>query len=302
MDEEMNKLSKLFGGLSELINVKSIEAMGIKFFASVAIVLAAFWISRILQRSIDRHMGHGTWDDDGAIFKYKIIVRFIVLVPGVLFAVHVLGFNLSSLFTHASLIAIALGFALKNIAENYTSGMMLRLERIISPGDVLETEGAMVRVKSIGLRSTIVRSKYKKGPYYPNSQLVQDRIVNYTYKDTDCRFETTVGVAYASDLKKVREVLESVCNQLDWASPQHKPSVILFGFGDSAVNYKIRVWIENPWDAGGRQALLNEAIWWGLKEAGIVMAYPQLDVHFDEAYKMKIGSEQAHIGEEKNEK
>ncbi|MGB5619691.1 MAG: hypothetical protein WBM78_22835 [Desulfobacterales bacterium] len=131
----MNKLSKLFGGLSELINVKSIEAMGIKFFASVAIVLAAFWISRILQRSIDRHMGHGTWDDDGAIFKYKIIVRFIVLVPGVLFAVHVLGFNLSSLFTHASLIAIALGFALKNIAENYTSGMMLRLERIISPGD-----------------------------------------------------------------------------------------------------------------------------------------------------------------------
>ena len=97
----MNKLSELFGGLSELINVKSIEAMGIKFFASVAIVLAAFWISRILQRSIDRHMGNGTWNDEDAIFKYKIIVRFIVLVPGVLFAVHVLGFNLSSLFTHA---------------------------------------------------------------------------------------------------------------------------------------------------------------------------------------------------------
>ena len=66
-------------------------------------------------------------------------------------------------------------------------------------------------------------------------------------------------------LKKVREALESVCNQLDWASSHHKPVVSISGFGDSAVNFKTLVWIENPWDAGDRVALLNEAIWWGLK-------------------------------------
>ena len=190
---------------------------------------------------------------------------------------------------------------MKTTAENYVSGMMLRTERIIKPGDVLETEGAMVRVKSIGFRATIVRTKDEKDLVIPNSQLVQDRIVNYTYRDTVCRFETTVGVAYASDLKKVREVLESVCNQLDWASPRHKPAVILSGFGDSAVNYKIRVWIENPWDAGGRQALLNEAIWWGLKDAGIVIAYRQLDVHIDETFRDATGHGPPPTEEEENE-
>ena len=302
MGEEMNKLSELFRGVAELINTKSIEAMGIQFFVSVAIVLAAFWISRILQRSIDRHMNHGAWNDQDAIIKYKIIVRFVVLVPGVLFAVHVLGFNLSSLFTHTSLIAVALAFAMKNIAENYTSGVLLRLERIISPGDVLETEGAMVRVKSIGLRSTIVRSKYEKDLVIPNSELVQERVTNYTYRDALCRIMTVVGVAYSSDLMKVREILEHTCDQLEWKSDQHDPEVLLVEFGSSSVNYKISVWIEDPWESGPAKSHLNEAIWWALQKADIVMAYPQLDVHFDEAYKMKIGSEQAHIGEEKNEK
>ena len=86
----MNKLSELFRGLAELINTKTPEAIGIKVFASVAIFLALFWVSRVLQRRIDHHMGHGAWDDEDAIIKYKKIVRFIVLVPSVLFVVHVL--------------------------------------------------------------------------------------------------------------------------------------------------------------------------------------------------------------------
>ena len=297
----MNKLSELFGEFLELINVKSIEAMGMKAFAATAIFLAAFWVSRMLQRRIDRRLRQDSHNDEATIRTYKNIARFIVMVPGILIAVHVLGINLSSLFTTGGLFAVALAFAMKNMAENYVSGMMLRFERTIKPGDVLETEGAMVRVKSIGFRATIARTKDEKDLVIPNSQLVQDRVANYTYRDSVCRVETTVGVAYSSDLKKVREVLESVCGQFDWASSQHKPAVIMSGFGDSAVNFKIRVWIENPWDAGRRQALLNEAIWWGLKEAGIVIAYPQLDVHFDEAFTKAAGLGRAHMEEEENE-
>jgi len=286
----MNKLSELFGEFLALINVESIEMMGIRLFAATATLLAAYWLSRMLRQRIDRRLRQDSHNDEATISTYKNIARSIVMIPGFLISLHVFGINLSSLFTTSGLFALALAFAMKNTAENYVSGMMLRVERTIKPGDVLETEGAMVRVKSIGFRATIVRTKDEKDLVIPNSQLVQDRIVNYTYRDTVCRFETTVGVAYTADLKKVREVLESVCNQLDWASPQHKPVVILSGFGDSAVNFKIRVWIENPWDVGARQALLNEAIWWGLKEAGIVIAYPQLDVHIDEKFRESIGS------------
>jgi len=285
----MNTLSELFGEFLALINVKSIEAMGIKVFAATVIFLAAFWGWRILRRFIDHRLRQDSHNDEATIRTYSNIVRFIVMVPGILLAVHVLGFNLSSLFTTSGLFAVALAFAMKNIAENYVSGAMLRFERTIKPGDVLETEGVMVRVKSIGFRATVARSKDEKDLLIPNSQLVQNRVANYTYKDSLCRVETTVGVAYSSDLNKVREVLESACNQCDWASSQHKPAVLMSGFGDSAVNLKIRVWIENPWDAGRRQASLNEAIWWALKEAGIVIAYPQLDVHFDETFTHAAG-------------
>jgi small-conductance mechanosensitive channel len=108
-------------------------------------------------------------------------------------------------------------------------------------------------------------------------------------------------VAYASDLKEAREVLEEVCSQLDWISSHHKPVVLLSGFGDSAVNFKIRVWIEDPWESPRRLSLLNNAIWWGLKKAGIEIAYPQLDMHFDEAFTKTAGLGRAHKEEEKNE-
>ena len=280
----MNKLSALFHEFLGLIDVKTLEAMTIRVIAAVIILLIAYWVSRILTKYIDRRMSQHGHNDKATIRTYQRIARFIVMFPGILLAVHALGVNLSSLFTTGGLFAVAFAFAMKDIAENYVSGILLRLERTVKPGDVLETEGIMVRVKSIGFHATTVRTKDGKDLVIPNSQLVQTRIANYTYSDLDCRIEAAVGVAYTSDLKEVRKVLEGVCSQLDWTSSRHKPVVLLSDFGDSAVNFKIRVWIEDPWETPGRLSLLNDAIWWGLKKAGIVIAYPQLDMHFDETF------------------
>ena len=275
--------------------------MGIRVLAATVIFLAAFLVSRMLQRFIDRRLSQDSHNDEATIRTYKNIARFVVMVPGILLAVHTFGVNMSSLFTTGGLFAVALAFAMKEIAENYVSGLMLRFEHTIKPGDVLETEGAMVKVKSIGFRATNVRTKDEKDLMIPNSQLVQRRLANYTYSDSLCRLETTVGVAYSSDLKEVQEVLKGVCSQLDWASPQHKPEVLLSGFGDSTVNFNIRIWIEDPWKAEGRHALLNDAIWWGLKKAGIVIAYPQLDVHFDETFTKPSGLGRSHMQGKENE-
>jgi small-conductance mechanosensitive channel len=293
----LSTLSKLFGEFLELINVKSIEMMGIRVLLATAIFLAALWVLRILERTIDRRIRHDNQDDEAVKSIYKSAARSIIMVPGILLAVHVLGINLSSLFTTGGLFAVALAFAMKNIAENYVAGVMLRFERTIKPGDVLETEGAMVRVKSIGLRATIVRTKAEDDQVIPNSQLVQEPVANYTLKDSICRVWTTVGVAYSSDLKKVRKTLERACDQLVGKSDQHAPEVLLTEFGSSAVNYKISIWIENPWDSGLIKSELNESIWWALQKAGIVIAYPQLDVHFDEASTRAARPEPAPIEE-----
>jgi small-conductance mechanosensitive channel len=277
MNNFLEWLAKFFGH----IDVSGIEALGIKGLHALIVLLVVFGVSRMLQRTIDRRMSQETHDDKETISTYKYVARFIVWAPGLLIALHVAGINLSSLFTTGGLFALALAFAMKNIAENFISGVILRIERTIKVGDVLESEGDMVRVKKIGFRATIVRSKDEKDLLVPNAQLLQERVANFTYSDSVCRVETTVGVAYSSDLKKVQEVLKRVCANLDGKSDKHQPQILLAEFGDSSVNFKIRIWIENPWDARQRQASLNEAIWWGLKEAGIVIAFPQLDVHFD---------------------
>jgi hypothetical protein len=204
----MNNLSKLFVEFLDLINVKSIEMMAMKVFLAAAVFLTAFWVWRILQRTIDRRMRHNNQNDEKVIRTYKSVARSIVLVPGILLAVHVLGINLSSLFTTGGLFAVALAFAMKNISENYVSGMMLRLERTIKPGDVLETEGAMVRVKSIGFRATIVRTKDERDLVIPNSQLSDKAIVNWGRRRKR-RVIMMIGLTYDTPREKLDKFVES---------------------------------------------------------------------------------------------
>ncbi len=145
---------------------------------------------------------------------------------------------------------------------------------------MLRTEdGEIVQVKKIGSRTSIVRTKEEADRIIPNAALAQNAISNYTHGDSLYRLETTVGVAYESDLRKVRTTLETVCEHLDWKSAQKQPLIQLLDFGDSSVVYRVLVWIEDPWISGRLRSELNEAIWWALKDVGIVIAFPQLDVH-----------------------
>jgi small-conductance mechanosensitive channel len=279
----MNALSQWFSTFIGQIDGEAMVAIGIRGLRAILVLLVAIWIYRLLLRTIDHRFRQEHQNDDATINIYKKVVRLVVMVPAILLAIHLMGVDLSSIFTAGGLLTLALAFAMRNISENLISGMMIRFESAISPGDVLETQGAMVRVKKVGFRATTARAKDEKDLLIPNSQLIQNRVANYTYRDSVCRVWTLVGVSYSSDLNKVREVLESVCEKMRGKSDQHAPEVLLTDFGESSVNYKISVWIENPWDSGPYKSDLNEAIWWGLKDAGIVIAFPQLDVHLDKA-------------------
>ncbi len=137
---------------------------------------------------------------------------------------------------------MALAFAMKDLSENLISGLILRWEKVIDRGDVLYThDGEMVKVREIGLRATTVRTKSEGDQVVPNSEFVQKKVSNFTYRDSLYRLSATVGVAYASDLRKVRATLEQVCAGLDWKSEQKQPQVQLIEFGDSSVIFRVLV-------------------------------------------------------------
>jgi small-conductance mechanosensitive channel len=275
-----DRLTALLAPVAGLFEVDSVEAMALRLLGAALVLLAAFWISRTAQHYLVGRL-HG--DDDGqeeTIRLYRRVVQVFVWGMGVGIAVHTLGIDLTHLFTAGGLFAVGLAFAMKTLLENLVAGLILRLERVIERGDVLCTsDGVIVRVKKIGPRTTIVRTKDEADRIVPNSDLVQNAISNYTYRDSLQRLETSVGVSYDSDLRQVRAALEAVCEGLDWKSAKQRPLVQLLDFGDSSVVFRVMVWIEDPWISGRRRSELNEAIWWALKDAGIVIAFPQLDVH-----------------------
>jgi small-conductance mechanosensitive channel len=170
---------------------------------------------------------------------------------------------------------------MQNIAQSFVAGIILLAERVIKPGDVLRVEDRLVRVERLGFRSTQVQTRDGEHLIMPNSVLVQSTVTNYTLKDNVSRSWIDVGVVYDSNMRVVFETLRQVARTFQPQAPDHPPSVVLAGFGTSSVDFSVGVWFQDPWNVRKLRSDLGDAVWWALKERGITIAFPQLDVHFD---------------------
>jgi small-conductance mechanosensitive channel len=254
---------------------------GLLLLLLIAAVTFAF--SWVLQRLIARGARLFPMARPGAVAVFQRLTHYFVLAIGLGVGLDTLGINLATLFAAGAIFAIGVGFAMQNIAQNFVSGVILLLERSIKPGDVLEVEGRFVKVREMGIRSTIARTLDDEEIIIPNATIVQSTVKNYTLQDSIYRLRATVGVVYGSDMALVKETLEQVGTAMEWRNRTKDPLVLMIEFGDSAVLFEVSVWIDNPWLQRRALSDLNEAIWWAFKEKGIVIAFPQLDVHLDQA-------------------
>ncbi len=245
------------------------------------IVLVTFAITWLLGRWLTRVAASRDVQGAGSIAVTERLVHYGILIAGFGLALHTLGIDLTALFAAGALFAIAIGFAMQNIAQNFVSGVILLFERSIKPGDVVEVDGRRITIKQLGIRSTLARALNEEDLIIPNSVLVQSTVTNYTLKDTLYRIDGTVGVVYSSDMHAVKESLLRAAESVSWRSPGLEPRILMREFGSSSVDFMVSVWTNDPWDLRRQRSILNEAIWWALQEDGITIAFPQLDVHFD---------------------
>lgn len=248
----------------------------------VALMVVAAWIvSRALQRAVGRAFNRRGITDRGTTTAAQRFLHYAVMIIGLVLAIQQVGINLSALFAAGAVFAVAIGFAMQSVAENFLSGVTLLIERHVRNGDMLEVDGREVRVLRMGLRATLVRDRDEVEMVLPNSLLVNAAVKNYTLEDSELRLRVGVGVTYGSDMRRVREVLESVGREIPWRTEEHDPVVLLTEFGDSSVNWELSVWMDEPWRSPRAASEVRERLWWAFKEAGLVIAFPQLDVHFD---------------------
>jgi small-conductance mechanosensitive channel len=245
-----------------------------------AIIIIAAWLSRMVQRLVGRGMERGGLSVRSTVALVQRAIHYLLLLVGVAVALQVIGISLTTVFAAGAVVAVGVGFALQNILQNFVSGIILLAERSIKETDVLEVENRTIQVERVGVRATVARTRDNERIIIPNSILVQSIVANYTLEDSFYRVRTSVGVSYGSDMHKVRDVLEKTAARVDGRVAAREPVILLSEFGDSSVVWELSIWTSDPWRAPRLRSALNEAVWWALKDAGITIAYPQLDVHF----------------------
>ncbi len=281
----MNWQERIQEGLA-LFDVRLFEIGGTPVTAAtlatmVLILVFAFLVSRLIQRAVTGLASRRRVADEGTIGVSTRLLHYTIMLIGLAIALNTVGIRLTALFAAGALFAVAIGFALQSITANFVSGLILLFERSVKPGDVIESDGKMVRVKHMGIRSTIAGTLNDEDVVIPNSLLVQNTVKNFTFRDRAVRIRITVGVLYSSDMRLVRDTLEATLLELPWRSRTHEPIVFMKEFGHSSVNFELSVWIDDPWKMQRYNSRLHEAVWFAFRQAGITIAFPQLDVHFD---------------------
>jgi potassium efflux system protein len=275
-------LSRLQGlANTTLFTLAGTDVNAVSVVTFVIILIVSVGISRVLQRVTDRWLRARGVVEEGTIATSKRLLNYAVILVGLGVATETIGVKLGTLFAAGAVVAVAIGFAMQNILQNFVSGVILLAERSITESDVLEVDGRLVKVVRMGPRATVARTRDEEEIIIPNSLLVQSSVTNYTLADSLYRIRAKVGVAYGSDMDRVMKVLFQAGKSLEDRIQERDPVVLLLEFGDSSVVFEVSIWARDPWVARVTRSNLNMAVWRYFQEAGITIAFPQLDVHFD---------------------
>ncbi|MGK7899025.1 MAG: mechanosensitive ion channel family protein [Xenococcus sp. (in: cyanobacteria)] len=209
-----------------------------------------------------------------------IVIKYIFIFIGTIILLQVWGFDLSSLTILASAIGVAIGFGFQDIAKNFGSGLVLLFERPIQVGDFVEVNQYMGTVEYIGARSTLIRTLDQISIIVPNSRFLESEVINWSHHNPVSRIHIPVGVSYNSQVELVKKALleagEKSADVLTFPPPQ----VLFLGFGDSAINFELLVWIKQPQKQPIIKSELYFAISASLEKHQIEIPYPQQDLHW----------------------
>ncbi|UCH46796.1 MAG: mechanosensitive ion channel [Betaproteobacteria bacterium] len=251
-------------------------------------LLIGFWLARGAERALSKRLEQRNVD---ASVVQPIRRLFYIVVIVVLFftTLGLLGIPLAAFAFVTGAIAIGVGFGAKNIINNFISGWILMWERPIRIGDFLELGNMLGTVESIHTRFTRLRRIDGVRMMIPNSQLLENTVVNWTIVDRQLRSSVRVGVRYGSDVQKVRRLLDEILANNPDILEDPAPVVIFEDFGDSALIFDAFFWIESTKERtlrGVRSALRFE-IDRVFKENDLVIAFPQRDIHVDGSLKLE---------------
>ena len=251
-----------------------------QIFLLIALLISVFWLSSRTKRFLFNRFLAQSGLDRSLQYAIAQIVSNVVLIVGIFIVLDNAGIHLGALAVFAGAVGVGVGFGLQNIASNFISGLVILAERPITIGDRVEVAGIVGQVQHIRARSTVIVTNDNITMIVPNSKFIDSPVTNWTYGDPRVRFRIPVGVAYGSDIDKVRAALIAAGKENPHTLNDPEPSVFLEKFGENSIEFELVVWSsEMSYRPRRYRSDLNFAIEKRLREAGIELAFPQRDLH-----------------------
>ena len=215
----------------------------------------------------------------GARYATSILMQYLVIAIGGSMFLTTIGWEWGKVQWLVAAMGVGIGFGLQEIVANFISGIIILFERPVRVGDIISAGGAEGVVKQIKPRATIIETFDRKEHLIPNKELITGQVVNWTLSDAAVRIVISVGVAYGSDIRKAMALMLEASKGADNVLKDPEPRVSFEDFGDNSLVLWLRCYVSE--DRIGTWTELRTIINEKFDEAGIVIAFPQRDVHLD---------------------
>ncbi len=278
------QLSDIIGLVETFMNFKLFEINKTAVTPSsilMFLIFIAFFAmtSRVLQRVLRAQVFSRMSIDTGMQYTLTRITHYLIMIVGAVVAFQFIGIDLTGLAIILGFLSVGIGFGLQNITSNFVAGLILLLERPIKVGDRVMVGNEEGDVVEINMRSTTIRTLNNVAVIVPNSEFVSSKLENWSYGDETVRVDMNVGVSYASDLETVMRSLKEVAAENPEVLKSPAPDVLHIGFGDSAWNMRLRIWLEHSRRHWEVQSDINCAIVRKFRQNGVEIPFPQRDLH-----------------------
>ncbi|MCB7481370.1 mechanosensitive ion channel family protein [Christiangramia sediminis] len=246
----------------------------------IVLIVSTFLITSIVLRVIRSFITSKLMEEDKmkfiSVFKF---IKYFVYVVVILITLSSTGVDVTILLTASAALFVGLGLALQELFQDVIGGIFIILDKSLLVGDVIELEGRVARVFEIKLRTTRALTRDDKVMIIPNHKFISDTVYNYTQNHKTTREVVKVGVAYGSDVEKVREVLLECAREQKGILKKPEPFVLFEDFGDSALLFGLHFYISDSFVDPKVKSELRFKINNKFRLNNITIPFPQRDVH-----------------------